>query len=143
MYMVEPTCFVLWLVTALFQGGVPANPYPPIEGSISPGAVHKVSGERWETTLTVKDEDPIRLPSHEPTAEDVLTQSSWFNCVKTFIHSKVALIRPPGSPEKVFVDEYEFHDDVGPVDATNDTNLILQQQVWIKGAPPQPPGGGS
>lgn len=149
-------------MVSLCQGGAPANPYPPIEGSIAPGATHKVSGERWETTLTVRDEDTWinnalqyvivcnpntgvrvwRKPSHEPSADDPLTQSAWVNCTKTFHHSKVARILPPAAPEELFVDEYELHDDDGPVNATDDANLRLQQQVWIKGAPPQPPGGG-
>ena len=155
---------IISLLLSTWQGGAPANPFPPISGSITPSATHKISGERWETTLTVKDEDTWinsglqlvrvcnpntgvrkwRIVSHEPTAADPLTQSGWSsdNCTKTFVHSKVARILPPGSPEELFIDEYEFHDDDGPSDSTDDANLHLQQQVWIKGAPPQPPGGG-
>ncbi|RMG24696.1 MAG: hypothetical protein D6724_05565 [Armatimonadetes bacterium] len=155
---------IISLLLSTWEGGAPGNPFPPISGSIPPGATHKISGERWETTLTVKDEDtwinsglqlvrvcnpntgvvPLELPSHEPSAREVLTQSGWdFNsCTKTFVHSKVARILPPGAPEVVYIDKYLFHDNVGPVDAADDEDLVLSQQVWIKGAPPQPPGGG-
>lgn len=171
-YMDTFSIILMNLSMVLLQGGIPSNPYPPIEGSLSPGATHKTSGERWETTLTVKDMDtwldatgrptivcnpnsyvvPVIMRSHEPTAQEVLTRSAFVNCTWTYIHSKVALILPPGSPEKLFIDEYWFTDDNPQVpggggidDVTNDDVLVLRQQVWIKGAPPTPPtppGGG-
>lgn len=157
-------------MSMLVQGGVPSNPYPPIEGSLSPGVKHCTSGDRWETTLTVKDMDtwlgptgtptimcnpnsyvvPIILRSHEPSAAAIWTTSGFSNCAWTFNHSKVALIRPPGSPEELFIDEYLFTDNNpegpgGNEGVTDDNDLVLTQQVWIKGAPPAPPippGGG-
>ena len=146
-------------VQALGQG-VPANPGDPIEGQLSPGYKEVVSGTRWSTELWITDWDnyvvggdppqfykvcnnqvfvaPYAIPSHEPTAEHYLTVSGWANCKRTFIHSKVAKILPPETQE-LFIDKYIFSDGQDQYSVLKDADMLLEQQVLVKGPQPQPP----